>query len=174
MSLYSRDDLESHERAVRQERVSTRDVEAAARANIARQNGKPRAKRVWERLSPWVLRDFALAHGVEWPDKLQQLDPSLHAEIRELAGRLYMKHLKRQGLLPPKHERPRCGAKCRDGHSCNARAVFNPYTHRMSKRCKWHGGFSTGPRSPEARARALVVLAAGRAILAQRRAAKAT
>lgn len=162
-----------YQRAVKQARVSDRDAQAAARAYLARLDGKPRGKRPWERLSPMALREFALLQGVEWPLRLDQEDPNLHAEIRELAGRLYMKHLKRQGLLSPKHERPMCSAKCRDGHACNARAVFNPYTNRMGKRCKWHGGLSTGPRSPEARARALVVLAAGRAVLAQRRAAKA-
>lgn len=161
-----------YQRALKQENVSSRDIEAAARAYLARRDGKPRGKRPWERLSAFELRDFALAHGMEWPDRLEQVDPALYAENRELAGRLYMKHLKRQGLLPPKHERPRCGAKCRDGHACNARAVFNVYRHRMSRRCKWHGGFSTGPKSPEAKARALAILAAGRAILAQRRAPK--
>lgn len=173
MAMHANADDREYQRALKQENVSSRDIQAAARAYLARLNHKPRGKRPWERLSAFELRDFALAHGMEWPDRLEQVDPALYAENRELAGRLYMKHLKRQGLLPPKHERPVCRASCRDGQACNARAVFNPYLNRMGKRCKWHGGLSTGPKSPEARARALVVLAAGRAILAKKRAAKA-
>lgn len=46
-----------------------------------------------------------------------------------------------------------CGARCRDGHACRAPRV------RDRRRCKLHGGLSTGPRTDEGRARALAALA---------------
>ena len=46
-------------------------------------------------------------------------------------------------------ERPKCGAKCRDGHACKAPAVldtlYNCYVR--NGRCRNHGGLSTGPRT---------------------------
>lgn len=47
----------------------------------------------------------------------------------------------------------RCHARCRDGHACRAPVV------RGRRRCKLHGGLSTGPRTDEGRARALAALA---------------
>ncbi|HAB36963.1 MAG TPA: hypothetical protein DCE52_02985 [Rhodobacteraceae bacterium] len=41
---------------------------------------------------------------------------------------------------------PRCGAKTRDGHPCRSPAMKNG-------RCRLHGGCSTGPKTPEGRAR---------------------
>jgi hypothetical protein len=47
---------------------------------------------------------------------------------------------------------PRCGAHCKStGNPCRARALANG-------RCKYHGGLSTGPKSPEGKARALANL----------------
>jgi hypothetical protein len=49
---------------------------------------------------------------------------------------------------------PRCGARRkRDGQPCEAKPVAN------RRRCKWHGGMSTGPKTPEGKARALANLA---------------
>jgi len=45
----------------------------------------------------------------------------------------------------------RCGAKTRQGTPCKAQAMRNG-------RCKNHGGLSTGPRTPEGKARALAAL----------------
>ena len=47
----------------------------------------------------------------------------------------------------------RCGARCRDGHGCRAPRVEG------KRRCKLHGGRSTGPRTAEGRARAAEALA---------------
>lgn len=47
----------------------------------------------------------------------------------------------------------RCHARCRDGHACRAPCV------RGRRRCKLHGGLSTGPRTPEGKVRALAALA---------------
>ena len=41
----------------------------------------------------------------------------------------------------------RCGAKTRRGTSCEAPAI------KGRKRCRLHGGLSTGPRTPEGRER---------------------
>jgi len=46
-----------------------------------------------------------------------------------------------------------CAARCRDGHACRAPRV------RGRRRCKLHGGLSTGPRTDEGKARALAALA---------------
>jgi hypothetical protein len=48
----------------------------------------------------------------------------------------------------------RCGARTRRGTSCAAPRV------RGRARCKLHGGASTGPRTPEGKARSLAALAA--------------
>jgi hypothetical protein len=50
-------------------------------------------------------------------------------------------------------ERVPCGARRRrDGQPCEALSVPG------KRRCKWHGGCSTGPRTPEGKARALANL----------------
>jgi len=65
--------------------------------------------------------------------------------------------------------RPRCGARCRDGHACTAPAVWLPGASApRNGRCSMHGGLSTGPRSPEGRAKARESIALGRAVLALR------
>lgn len=46
-----------------------------------------------------------------------------------------------------KPKRPLCGAKCRDGHPCQAPAVS------ANGRCRLHGGLSTGPKTAEGLAR---------------------
>lgn len=49
---------------------------------------------------------------------------------------------------------PQCGAKCRDGHACRAPAVWDKQQNcPRNGRCKLHGGKSTGPRTPEGKAR---------------------
>ena len=67
---------------------------------------------------------------------------------------------------PPRRRRPRCGARCRDGHACAAPVVARRDEHGaviVAARCRMHGGLSTGPRTPEGRRRALDALARGRA-----------
>lgn len=39
-----------------------------------------------------------------------------------------------------------CGAKTRQGHPCKRTDIY------LSGRCKFHGGLSTGPKTPEGRA----------------------
>ena len=49
----------------------------------------------------------------------------------------------------------RCNAKTRKGTPCQARGFGK------GGRCKFHGGASTGPRTPEGKARALAAARAG-------------
>lgn len=75
-----------------------------------------------------------------------------------------------RGFIPPKKERPHCGARCRDGHACRAKAAANPFTGKLSNRCRMHGGHSSGARTPEGKVRALMALAKGRELNRLRRA----
>jgi|GEM_PF-2504638 len=53
-----------------------------------------------------------------------------------------------------KKNRPLCGARCRDGHSCNAKAVVNPRTDKpINGRCRMHGGLSSGAKTVEGKER---------------------
>ena len=54
-----------------------------------------------------------------------------------------------------KHELPLCGARCRSGHPCQAKATRDVETgcYVRNGRCRLHGGLSTGPRTPEGRQR---------------------
>jgi hypothetical protein len=47
----------------------------------------------------------------------------------------------------PKGKRPRCGARCRDGHACQAPPVWDKARNApRNGRCRLHGGFLMGPR----------------------------
>ena len=60
----------------------------------------------------------------------------------------------RERHVTPKKNRPKCGATCRDGHPCQAPAVWDREHDRpRNGRCRMHGGLSTGPRTAEGRAR---------------------
>lgn len=57
-----------------------------------------------------------------------------------------------------KGARPRCGARCRSraGAPCRAPVVVDRDDQgrpRVRRRCRMHGGLSTGPKTPEGRAR---------------------
>ncbi len=63
------------------------------------------------------------------------------------------------GWATLKPERPRCGARCRDGHECRAPAVWDKKHDRpRTGRCRMYGGLSTGPRTLVGRRRALANL----------------
>src|SRR5512139_3641354 len=63
----------------------------------------------------------------------------------------------RREAVPPKRLRERCGAKCRDGHACRA-PVFKRPDGTLARRCRMHGGASTGPKTEEGKRRALAAL----------------
>jgi hypothetical protein len=65
---------------------------------------------------------------------------------------------------------PKCGARCRDGHACQAPPVRDKDTKlNRNGRCRMHGGLSTGPKSAEGRAR---IAAAARRMMLERWKAK--
>lgn len=78
-----------------------------------------------------------------------RLARSYRARARDYAAKAKQAREALDALQP---RRERCGARCRDGHACNA----PPSGH--GGRCKLHGGRSTGPRTPEGKARALAAL----------------
>jgi hypothetical protein len=53
------------------------------------------------------------------------------------------------GWRERKKDRPRCGARTRAGGSCKAPAL------QGKERCRMHGGLSTGPKTPEGKARSI-------------------
>lgn len=64
----------------------------------------------------------------------------------------------RRQARPKKSDRPLCGARCRSrgGAPCVARVVVDrdgTGAVRVRKRCRMHGGLSTGPRTTEGRRR---------------------
>jgi hypothetical protein len=65
---------------------------------------------------------------------------------------------------PTKRSRPRCGARCRDGHRCQAPVVYERELLVMRRRCRLHGGLSTGPRTPEGLVRAHAAAKRGAAV----------
>ncbi len=54
-----------------------------------------------------------------------------------------------------RNERPKCGAKCRNGNPCKAPASLDPMyeCYVFNGRCRMHGGLSTGPRTQAGKAR---------------------
>ncbi len=92
--------------------------------------------------------------------------------VKALDARRPKRTKARPAKRPKLNKRPLCGAKCRDGHACGARAVWLPGARSpRNGRCAVHGGLSTGARTPEGKAR---VLAAIRASREARRASAAT
>ena len=50
-----------------------------------------------------------------------------------------------------KSERPVCGARCRTGEPCKARVCVRE-DGSLARRCRMHGGLSTGPKTKRGRA----------------------
>ena len=61
--------------------------------------------------------------------------------------------------ITPKSQRVLCGAKTRSGGSCQARVCIKA-NGVQARRCRLHGGLSTGPKSKEGRAAVAAVVAA--------------
>ncbi len=90
--------------------------------------------------------------------------------LRELSIARHRPRVRIYPPVTPKRERPRCGAKCRDGHPCQAPVVWECQNNRpRNGRCRMHDGLSTGPETLEGRAR---TTAGYRRRLAERRAKK--
>ena len=87
------------------------------------------------------------------PDKARCSDTECRAGI--CARRLAL-GLDDMGRALPRRRRPLCGARTRAGGECRMRVVPG------KRRCRLHGGLSTGARTAEGRARQLAALAAAR------------
>ena len=59
----------------------------------------------------------------------------------------------REAVRQPRRERPRCGARTREGNPCKAPVVWLRGELTPRKRCRMHGGLSTGPKTKEGRKR---------------------
>jgi len=54
----------------------------------------------------------------------------------------------------PRHLRPRCTARRRDGRRCQAKVTWDTEHDRArNTKCRVHGGTATGPRTPQGRQR---------------------
>ena len=78
---------------------------------------------------------------------------TMHEQLRVLAVGLRAMYTSVHILF--KREVPLCGARCRDGHPCQARATRDAKTSCFVRngRCRIHGGLSTDPRTLEGKCR---------------------
>lgn len=84
---------------------------------------------------------------------MREMLPVVFSE-RHVAARAAARPVER----PPTGDRPRCGARCRDGHACVAPVVWLAGADAPRRRCRMHGGLSTGPRTAEGRMRSLLAI----------------
>lgn len=76
--------------------------------------------------------------------------------------------------MPLIKRHPRCGARTRSGRRCRRYVAVDPWTKKLRKRCRNHGGLSTGPKFADGKERSLAAANAGLARWRERmRAAKA-
>ena len=105
-----------------------------------------------------------------------RIDPRTLPVPQQLEVARGMLRLLRAPGWTPKQARPRCQARCRDGHPCQARAVWDEDRDApRNGRCRMHGGVSTGPTRLAGRQRisASNTRRAQRTRLAQAQAARA-
>jgi hypothetical protein len=93
-----------------------------------------------------VVRYLRLCTGVMYGDSLRSIQGQLDTFEAEA------ERLLRPPARPPRSDRPRCGARTRKGEPCCAPVVW-PKGYRPEKRCRTHGGLSTGPKTAEGRER---------------------
>src|SRR5271165_2545464 len=76
--------------------------------------------------------------------------------------------------MPLIKPRPCCGARTRSGGRCRRFVAVDRWTKKLRKRCRLHGGLSTGPKFPDGKERSLAAANAGLARWREKmRAAKA-
>ncbi len=99
-----------------------------------------------------IVREWAEATGAKCR-KVERPETSGAPGISQL---LQPTRAIKSGRELRKWERVPCGGKRRrDGQPCQALSVPG------KRRCKWHGGASTGPKTPEGKAKALANLKRG-------------
>lgn len=99
----------------------------------------------WKRAeAPPDIQECNLDRSPRLPDEPPEARAGLVTIGQVSGGRGWLKN----GNLPgDPSAAPRCGAHARSGKPCRAPAL------RGKKRCRLHGGLSTGPRTPEGLAR---------------------
>ena len=99
---------------------------------------------------------------------LTHLPPAVRKIILQARGQLPA-----QAKSVRRSDRPRCGAKTRKGTPCNCRAVWDKSSGApRNGRCRFHGGMSTGPKTPEGFRAVHANLQRANAVNAARRRAK--
>ena len=98
-----------------------------------------------------IIAEWAELTGINNQSKI---DPMTSGRVPELidAMRARMTSVASGPQDRANQERVVCGAKTQAGHPCRGKSLPG------KRRCKWHGGCSTGPRTSEGRARALANL----------------
>lgn len=89
--------------------------------------------------------NFSRQDGRPWQGDLDDL---VVDEVRDENGERIIEGFSLWKL--PKAKRPLCGARCRDGHLCAARVVVRA-DGSFARRCRLHGGLSTGAKSTAGR-----------------------
>jgi len=80
----------------------------------------------------------------------KEKEQALWAEFKACLAMLRQMRLRQPYYRVFKKELPLCGARCRDGHPCQARAAWDETrTYPRNGRCRMHGGLSTGPKTSE-------------------------
>lgn len=111
----------------------------------------------YEREAEAVLAHMQTASLGDAARALAAFDARLRSTVPRARALVMDSH--REAVPPPTNaNRPRCGARCRsrDGAPCRAPVVIDRLangTVRVRKRCRMHGGLSTGPRTEEGRRR---------------------
>lgn len=121
------------------------------RALAALCNLHPDTIRYWEKKPKLDARGYAprlicSALGIALPDPKRRIAP----QSKPTWGILNTNTRARHGVLqlPARKAWPTtCGSRTRNGGKCKARPVNG------KRRCRYHGGLSTGPKTPEGKAR---------------------
>lgn len=101
-----------------------------------------------------IIAEWAELTGIEYRQVDRSMSPSQQPELTDHFARAYDfdSRLAERLAYAKATARRTCGARTGKGHPCRAKAEPG------KRRCKWHGGCSTGPRTPEGKARALANL----------------
>ena len=112
------------------------------------------AQRVASRVQGRRLLRQAEAAGVDRRTRrvLEAVIPTREevSAVRQLVHAQARRRDKEERSEAHKSARPLCGARCRDGHPCRARVVEKP-NGAMAKRCRMHGGRSSGCKTEAGR-----------------------
>jgi len=139
---------------------------------LTEQHGKPVARPDLERrlqANPRLEALRRLADAVQWElairkgkqviaerERERQQAREEYQRTREEWRRLHEERMQACELRRARNHGPRCGAKTRAGRPCDRKVVLG------KTRCPNHGGLSTGPKTPEGKARSLAALRRGR------------